>query len=136
MSGPRREYQAETPATIYFEVAPDPDDRVIAARWQRLPESRKPVITRRAALSAVPKALDTLKLKGQLEDVAGGYHGETNPGLALQVADGSRALELARFLGHIFKQQGMVVMSERPQSGLELQDVIVIHFPLSSLPET
>jgi hypothetical protein len=119
----------ETPATIYFEVAPDPDDRVLAAKWRGLSHTRKPIITRRAALAVVPKALETLKLEGEWDEVVGGYLGETNPCLAVRLACGARAVEFAKLLGHVCAQQSMMIASDYPQRDLEMLDLFTIKLP-------
>ena len=51
------EAKARRRATIYFEVAPDPDNQALISRWRKLPEGLKPEITRRVALAIVPKVL-------------------------------------------------------------------------------
>jgi hypothetical protein len=114
------------PATIFLEVAPDPDDRILAARWRRLPTWRKPIITHRAACAIVPRALAALNVEGELDEVIGGYLGETNPCLAIRLDRGARALELAKFLGHVCAQQSIMVTADEPLPGLERVDLVSI----------
>jgi hypothetical protein len=125
----KKSLKPDTPATVYFEVAPDTHDPARMARWRSLPEDRKPIVTRRAALAVVPKALNALKLDGELHELVGGYEGETNPGLAIHVTNGGRAVELAKFLGYAFQQQSMIVSSDCPQPNLSLCDLVAIELP-------
>src|SRR4051812_17243790 len=70
-------------ATIYFEIAPDPDNKLLAARWEGLPCEIKHEVTGRVALTIVPPALAALDVEGELVEQTGGYHGETNPALVV-----------------------------------------------------
>lgn len=115
--------------TVQFEVAPDPDNQGLTARWLRLPEELKVEITRGVAQAIVPPALAALGVKGELIEQTGGYFDETNPGLSVRLSCGKRGMEAARFLGHVFAQRSVLVVSESRRKGLRSVQAIVIHLP-------
>jgi hypothetical protein len=115
--------------TVQFEVAPDPDNQALTARWRRLPEELKVEITRGVAQVIVPPALAALRVKGELIEQTGGYMGETNPGLGVRLSCGKRGIEVARFLGHVFAQQSVLAVSETRRKGLRSVQAIAIHLP-------
>ena len=125
----RARNKAQGGATIQFEVAPDPNSQALAARWRRLPDRLKREITQRVAQHVVPQALAALRVKGELIEQTGGYLGETNPSLAVRLVRGHRGIEVAKFLGHVFAQQSVMVVSESRRKGLEGVDVIAIRLP-------
>jgi hypothetical protein len=59
----------------------------------------------------------------------GGYLGETNPSLAVNLVRGKRGIEVAKLLGHVFAQQSVMVVSETCRKGLKGVDVITVGLP-------
>jgi hypothetical protein len=115
--------------TVYFEVAPDPSDQPLASEWRGLPMHCKNQATDLLSRNVVPVALDLLEVEGVLLQGTGGYLGETNPSLAIEVAFPDEALRVAKLMGHVFAQASVMVISEAERDGLDPTDVISISLP-------
>ena len=71
------------PFQIVFEVAPNPDDTELTARWNALSPKAKAEITERARDAVVRDLAAAFDLKGKVVRATGGYEGFVNPNLIL-----------------------------------------------------
>lgn len=113
---------------VMFEVAPDPNDKELTARWNKLSDEDKLAISREVAGDITPDVLHELKAEGVIEDQIGGYLGATNPSLALDT-EADKAVEAAKLLGYALSQDSMMVVSSTPVDGLDEVGAVVLHVP-------
>ena len=106
----------DTPDVI-FEVAPNPDDKELSARWDSLTDEQKAEITKAIAEDITPRVLNELGIEGKLQEAMGGYEGKINPSFALNVSD--KPFEVAGIMGEALSQKAMVVAGDKPFEGLE-----------------
>jgi hypothetical protein len=107
-------------AKVTFEVAPDPRNKALKARWDALPGRDKAEISHKVAWKIAAKALaqfGDIKMKGELHEQLGGWLADTNPSLSIwfnKRAAATKINELARILGYALNQMSMVRTSPRP----------------------
>jgi hypothetical protein len=107
-------------AKVTFEVAPDPRNKALKARWDVLPGSDKAEISHKVAWKIAAKALAQFgdeNMKGELHEQLGGWLADTNPSLSIwfnKRAAATKINELARILGYALNQMGMMRTSHRP----------------------
>jgi hypothetical protein len=111
---------------VYFEVAPDPHNNELTARWNALSSQEKLDISQRVASNIVPKVLKELGTDGRFEMQTGGYEGATNPSMALDIDNPERAIDAAKMLGHILSQDSMFVVSGEHVAGTTETGAIVL----------
>ena len=114
---------------INFEVAPDPNDKELTARWNALPKEEKVRISATVANEIVPKVLAEFEAEGTLTEQIGGYLGETNPSFVLDVVKWPQAMPIAKMLGFVLNQDSMMVTTEKPEVGTNKTGAIVITLP-------
>jgi hypothetical protein len=120
---------ASTGTSVYFEVAPDPNDKDLTSRWNSLSDELKLEISKQVAQDIAPDALKVLDTTGTIEDQVGGYLGATNPSLALEIADASKSVDAAKLLGYALRQDSMMVVSANEAAGLDKVGAVVVHLP-------
>jgi hypothetical protein len=118
-------------AKVFFEVAPDPNDAGLTARWNALDDADKFEISQSVSADLVPKALEAVGSKGEFSEQIGGYLGATNPSLSVRVDDPAKAIELSKVLGFALSQDSMMVVSETAAEGMEPVGIVTIELPES-----
>jgi hypothetical protein len=116
-------------ARVIFEVAPDPNNPAVTARWNALRPETRTQISNDIAKSVVPNVLQMLNTSGTINEQVGGYLGATNPSLAVVVDDVAKAVDVAKALGVVLSQDSMVVSSEVEIPGTEATGAIHITLP-------
>jgi hypothetical protein len=101
---------ADKAANIIFEVAPNPDDVVRSAKWDALSEEDKLNISLAEAREVIPKILKEFSTTGDFVMQIGGYEGKTNPSMTLQIDKQELAIPIAKALGFVLRQKGMVAL--------------------------
>lgn len=114
---------------VNFEVAPDPNDAELTARWNALSKEEKIRISATVAREIVPKVLDEFEAEGTLSEQVGGYLGETNPSFVLDVVKGPQAMPIAKMLGYVLNQDSMMVTTSNPEVGTGETGSVYITLP-------
>lgn len=110
-------------AKVTFEVAPDPRNAELKARWDALPAKDKLEISDKVAWKIAAKALASFNdnnMKGELHHQAGGWMADTNPSLSIwfnKRASGTKINQFARMLGFALQQESMMRTSPRAFMG-------------------
>jgi hypothetical protein len=121
--------QAVNPASVLFEVAPDPNNSELTRAWDALTVDQKFEVSRNVAKIIVPEVLSDLKTSGTVVEQIGGYLDATNPSLAVGIADAGKVLKAAKILGEVLSQDSMIAYSDTPQKGLKKTGVITVTLP-------
>ena len=125
---------------VIFEVAPNPDDKELNTRWNKLDQHTKAVVSADIVDDILPEVLKTLggatnskfpfKVKKQAQ--FGGYLEETNPSLSLipnKEASDAQVNLLARVLGSVLSQQSVMRVSTKPFKGSSKWGAVHIAVP-------
>lgn len=106
------------PANISFEAVPGENyDPAMKQRMQALPEHHISDITTALQGEFMPHIMRATKAQGQIMPQLGGWMGDTNPSRVIQVNDPSKASLVAHLAGHVFRQDGMMHVSDTPHEG-------------------
>jgi len=127
----------EAGSSVYYEVAPDPDNAALTARWDTLSASQKTEASANVAEQIAPQVLQAAGLTGVEHPQWGGFEGKTNPSFAIDVdiasdADAARLVPAANLLGYVLSQNSMMVVSARPFQGAERVGITTVHLPKNS----
>lgn len=122
------EEEKETPKRkkLIFEVAPDPNNKALAAKWRALPNQARIKISEKIGNIIIKNALNTFGLKGYVDTQIGSYLDDTNPSFALYLDSGD-AVAMTKFLGHALSQDSMMVLSPKPAKGLDKTGAVRIN---------
>jgi hypothetical protein len=118
--------------TLYFEAAPDPNDKELTQRWEHLTAEEKETVSNAVVKDIVPDVLKAVGAGGKLEQVIGGYAGYTNPAFALEMDD-EHVMDTAKLMGHALSQDSMAIVSSHPQPGLDQVGVVVVQLPSAEM---
>jgi hypothetical protein len=121
-------------AAIYYEVAPDPNNAALTARWNSLTDNEKVEVSGRIAEDIAPQVLDAAGLVGEQHLQYGGYQGATNPSFVIDTSSDAadRLLPAANLLGHTLSQDSMMVVSDKAFATADPTGVITVHLPKAS----
>lgn len=110
------------PMQIVFEVAPDPDNAELTAKWNGLTQKQKEEITEAVRDALVADMAKSMGLTGKIVRSMGGYEGQVNPNLVLEIKKkeltDKQARAFASALGIALDQKSMVVMDGRGDSSV------------------
>jgi hypothetical protein len=114
------EEEKETPKRkrVIFEVAPDPNNKALTAKWKSLSNDERVEISEKIGNTIVKNALNKFGLKGYVDTQIGSYLDDTNPSFALYLESGD-SVAMANFLGYALSQDSMMVVSPKAGKGLE-----------------
>lgn len=110
---------------VVFEVAPDPNNAELTARWNSLSQAQRLGISERVAREIVPKVLERLGTSGIIANQVGSYEENTNPSFVLYLDKGD-ALEVAKALGFALAQDSVMVLSPKEFKGGEAVGALAI----------
>jgi hypothetical protein len=112
--------EKETPKRkrVIFEVAPDPNNKALTAKWKSLSNEERIEISDKIGNKIIKTALDKFGLKGYVDTQVGSYLDDTNPSFALYLESGD-SVAMANFLGYALSQDSMMVVSPKPAKGLD-----------------
>jgi hypothetical protein len=113
-------------ANINFEVAPDPDDFGLTAAWDSLDEESKRGISQRVMQKILPKVMEMLGVDGIPFNQVGSYKDKTNPSFSVKMKSGD-TLNFTKYLGFVFSQNEMAVMSQTKFSGSGLVGAVTVN---------
>lgn len=101
-----------------FEVAPNPNDKALKERWDKLSDKEKEDVSRKVLKSLVPQVAQELGItQYELVEHVGGWMGDVNPSFTMKALTGKQADAAARLLGHGLKQEGMMLLSNKAFPG-------------------
>ena len=121
-----------TPARVMFEVAPDPNDVGLKARWDAVPFERKVEISQSVAKQIMPQVFKLAGVRARLTTQLGGYLKDTSPSFAAIVpstASAQQLMEVARIGGFGLTQDSMMVLDSKPFEGSFPTGLITITLP-------
>lgn len=119
----------ENDTTVVFEVAPDPNDAELTARWNALDDAERLRLSIAVAQETVPKVLKEFSTDGEFSVQLGGYLGATNPSLTLRLEHPELAVQIAKAMGHILSQDSMVVVSPVAIAGTDPVGSVTLSLP-------
>jgi hypothetical protein len=132
-SSAKRLFLGAPVARLLFEVAPDPNNAELKARWDALSPAAKARASLSIAEQIAPKALTQARAaRAQVQSQIGGYLDDSNPSLALLFgsrADLGRAVQAARVLGFALSQDSMMVLASKPFEGSFETGLITVLLP-------
>ncbi len=117
---------------VLFEVAPDPHNTELSARWNKLDEHTRTEISTDVLKDVLPEVLKKTGAKAQVHVQYGGYLDDTNPSLSLvldQAVTDDQADLLTRSLGAVLDQDSMARVSKKPFKGSSEMGAVVIALP-------
>lgn len=117
---------------LHFEVAPDPANKALSARWSKLPFTVRTDITRRVLGKVLPQVLDDFEAHGTWSLSAGGFLGVTSPSVTLNISTPTIAKAVARMLGYVLGQDSVAAMEDHARDGFDKNGAIVLQLPASA----
>jgi hypothetical protein len=117
-----------------FEVAPDPNNEPLSAKWNALKLGDKLRISRTVADSVVPQVLALSGAKGRIVEQTGSYLSDTNPSFALQLEKGDLQT-VSKQLGFVLAQDSMMNIARKPFVGGDKVGAVVIELGDKSFDE-
>ena len=95
---------------VIFEVAPDPNNVELSARWNALPPEAQLAISDVVSKSVLPSVLEAAGAEGSVSPQIGSYLDDTNPSFSLRLTSGAPAA-VANAVGFVLSQDSMVALS-------------------------
>ena len=95
---------------VIFEVAPDPNNVELSARWNALPPAAQLAISDTVSKSVLPSVLEAAEAEGSVSPQIGSYLDDTNPSFSLRLTSGDPAA-VANAVGFVLSQDSMVALS-------------------------
>jgi len=120
------------PARVMFEVAPDPNNTELSARWDAVPFERKIEISQRVAEKIMPQVFKLAGVRAKMTTQLGGYLEKTSPSFAALVpstASAQQLMDVARLGGFGLAQDSMMVLDSKPFEGSSPTGLITITLP-------
>ena len=120
------------PARVMFEVAPDPNNTELTARWDAVPFERKIEISQRVAEKIMPQVFKLAGVRAKMTTQLGGYLEKTSPSFAAIVpstASAQQLMDVARLGGFGLAQDSMMVLDLKPFEGSFPTGLITITLP-------
>ena len=95
---------------VIFEVAPDPNNVALSARWNALPAGVQLAISDTVSKSVLPSVLEAAGAEGSVSPQIGSYLDDTNPSFSLRLTSGNPAA-VANAVGFVLSQDSMVALA-------------------------
>ena len=130
---------------VTFEVAPNPDNAALKARWDALPREVQGEISHQVTWDTVSRIMyhfdpsGTQHMRGELHEQLGGYGDDTNPSLSIWLKpelSAAKADLLTRVIGFALEQKGMMRTAPDAFTGGTEGGVIAIRLPEGSTRES
>jgi hypothetical protein len=120
------------PARVMFEVAPDPNNAELSARWDAVPFERKIEISQRVAEKIMPQVFKLAGVRAKMTTQLGGFLENTSPSFAAilpSTASAEQLMDVARLGGFGLSQQEMMALDSKPFKGSALTGLITVTLP-------
>jgi len=127
-----RKPEKVAPARVMFEVAPDPNNLELKARWDAVPFERKIEISQRVAEKIMPQVFKLAGIRAKMTTQLGGYLEDTSPSFAAIVpstASAQQLMDVARLGGFGLAQDSMMVLDLKPFEGSFPTGLITVTLP-------
>lgn len=122
----RRERLNPRRTRVNFEVAPDPRNTELTARWDALPGVLKAEISERVMRAIVPRVLGANDNAGLFVPQVGSWMDNTNPSFAVLLNKSGNALDVAKEIGFVLSQEGMALFGPKSFKGSFESGAVVI----------
>ncbi|MCP4127349.1 MAG: hypothetical protein GY753_09835 [Gammaproteobacteria bacterium] len=113
-------FDVPPPKGINIEIAPDPDDAGKTDAFNNLSPDAKREVTYQTATEVFPRLLGYLGVdEFTIENTAGGFLGEVNPSLVVNIPDMSldELTDIGVILGQVASQQSIIAYDESQTTG-------------------
>lgn len=100
---------------ITYEVAPNPDNKELTERWEKLSDEERQAISDKISKKYTPEVMKALGLEYTVEKSIGGYEGHINPSYIVTTND--NPFQAANALGQVYQQKAMVVLGSENLPG-------------------
>lgn len=110
---------------LFFEVAPNPNDKVAVAAWKKRTDKQKRDVSNKVVSRIIPGLLADLQITGKVVTQLGGWMDDTNPSFALVVSRGDPLLA-ARAIGYVLDQEAVYALGLKSFTGAEKTGIIHI----------
>ena len=120
------------PARVMFEVAPDPNNAELSARWDAVPFERKIEISQRVAEKIMPQVFKLAGVRAKMTTQLGGYLEDTSPSFAAvlpSTASAQQLMDVARLGGFGLAQDSMMALDSKPFEGSSPTGLITVTLP-------
>jgi hypothetical protein len=114
--GPAGPQGVDIVGDVIFEVAPDPNNVELSARWNALPDKARLAISDAVSKSVLPAILEAAGAAGSVLPQIGSYLADTNPSFSLRLTSGDPAA-VAMAVGFVLSQDSMVALSPNAFEG-------------------
>ena len=117
---------------ILFEVAPNPNDKELSAKWNIMDETARSAVSTQVLNEILPEVLQKVGVHATMRMQYGGYGDDTNPSVSLSLGKGTtdeQADRLTRSLGSILQQDSMSRVSEKPFKGSYESGAVFVKVP-------
>lgn len=122
--------------TLAIEAAPNPDDEVAVAQWDKLNDTEKYEVTKAVTEDVMAMVSEYLKARtGEYGLQVGGWLGDVNYSMSAKVYDPDRACEVAGLVARLLRQQAVMVLSATEGKGMFKSGVIQIRLPEGFTPK-
>jgi hypothetical protein len=117
---------------VLFEVAPDPHDEKLSARWNSLEARERTTISDHIAQKILPEVFQAVGVKAQLHQQFGGYLDDTNPSFAAVLDKSTNVkdmMDVAKLAGFALSQDSMMVVASGEFTGADKVGLITVKLP-------
>ena len=122
--------------TLAIEAAPNPNDAVAVAQWNRLTDEEKFDVTQAVVEDVMVLASEYEQARtGEYGLQVGGWMGDVNYSMAAKVYDPNKAVRFASLVARLLRQEAVMVISGEEGEGMFKAGVIQIRLPDGFTPE-
>lgn len=121
---------------VFYEVAPDPNNKELTAEWKATPTEERVRISEEISDEIVPRIINTVGAHAKVVEQLGGYEDDTNPSFAMLFPDGEdpqKIFDAMYMTGYALSQDSMLALSSKEFKGSFEVDLITL--PTDSDPE-
>ena len=118
--------RAAQPATVSFEVAPDPRDTALKQQWMALSATQRQQISMNVASVIVPQVMAEYGVSAQVTMQTGGWKGDSNVSFAITMPSGPLVRQVGMALGWVLSQEAVYSFSETKYTGADRTTMVVI----------
>jgi hypothetical protein len=123
----RREQLNPRRTRLNFEVAPDPNNADLVARWRALSLVERARISRVVMERIVPSVLQANDNTGLIVEQTGSYLEDTNPSFQVMLDKHGSALAIAKELGFVLSQDSMMLIGPKAFKGSFEAGAVVVN---------
>lgn len=114
------------PATVSFEVAPDPRDTALKQQWKALSAAQRQQISMNVASAIVPQVMAEYGVSAQVTMQTGGWKGDSNVSFAITMPAGPLVRQVGMAIGWVLSQQAVYSFSKTKYTGADRTTMVVV----------